>query len=187
MALITCPECGHEVSDTAETCPNCGYKLKESTDLNFDQPTKARLDKTIKEAYYSRLISLAIVFVGGLIGLFFGISRYQNVFQIITPIFVMVLSAVMFVYVYRKYNPRTHTKQEMFNTSVKHGRIALIIVGVVLILAGIIFTIVCWDIMTDPKYSNHEMMPFLYIYIGFYYLAGIASIIYYFIKKRKDF
>lgn len=29
MALIKCPECGREVSDTAETCPHCGYRLKE--------------------------------------------------------------------------------------------------------------------------------------------------------------
>lgn len=27
MALINCPECNKEVSDTAENCPNCGYTL----------------------------------------------------------------------------------------------------------------------------------------------------------------
>lgn len=27
MALIHCPECNHEVSDTAKKCPNCGYKI----------------------------------------------------------------------------------------------------------------------------------------------------------------
>ena len=27
MALITCPECGKEVSDKAEKCPNCGNPL----------------------------------------------------------------------------------------------------------------------------------------------------------------
>lgn len=27
MALIKCPECGHEVSDKAETCPSCGYEV----------------------------------------------------------------------------------------------------------------------------------------------------------------
>lgn len=34
MALITCPECGKEVSDTANNCPNCGYPIaqKEVTD-----------------------------------------------------------------------------------------------------------------------------------------------------------
>lgn len=25
MALINCPECGHQMSDTATKCPNCGY------------------------------------------------------------------------------------------------------------------------------------------------------------------
>ena len=28
MALIKCPECGKEVSDTIKTCPHCGYKIK---------------------------------------------------------------------------------------------------------------------------------------------------------------
>lgn len=27
MALIECPECKKQVSDTAKTCPHCGYKL----------------------------------------------------------------------------------------------------------------------------------------------------------------
>ena len=34
MALIKCPECGKQVSDTAPTCPNCGlnFRLKEQID-----------------------------------------------------------------------------------------------------------------------------------------------------------
>lgn len=28
MALIKCPECSKEISDTVKKCPNCGYKLK---------------------------------------------------------------------------------------------------------------------------------------------------------------
>lgn len=28
MALIKCPECGKEISDTSVTCPNCGFRLK---------------------------------------------------------------------------------------------------------------------------------------------------------------
>jgi uncharacterized protein YbaR (Trm112 family) len=30
MALITCPECKKEISDTAKSCPSCGYELKPS-------------------------------------------------------------------------------------------------------------------------------------------------------------
>lgn len=28
MALISCPECGTEVSDKAEKCPRCAYPIK---------------------------------------------------------------------------------------------------------------------------------------------------------------
>ena len=28
MALVTCPECGKEVSEQAENCVNCGYPIK---------------------------------------------------------------------------------------------------------------------------------------------------------------
>lgn len=28
MALIKCPECGHDVSTAAFSCPNCGYPIK---------------------------------------------------------------------------------------------------------------------------------------------------------------
>ena len=29
MALITCPECGGQVSDSARSCPHCGYLLTD--------------------------------------------------------------------------------------------------------------------------------------------------------------
>ena len=32
MALITCPECGKQVSDKANSCPNCGYPLTKKVD-----------------------------------------------------------------------------------------------------------------------------------------------------------
>lgn len=28
MAIIKCPECGHNVSDKAKSCPSCGYVLE---------------------------------------------------------------------------------------------------------------------------------------------------------------
>ena len=29
MALIKCPECSKEISDTAKNCPNCGYEKEK--------------------------------------------------------------------------------------------------------------------------------------------------------------
>ena len=35
MALINCPECGKEISDSAMNCPNCGYPMQvESASTN---------------------------------------------------------------------------------------------------------------------------------------------------------
>lgn len=34
MALIKCPECGKEISDTVKSCPHCGYKIKISKTKN---------------------------------------------------------------------------------------------------------------------------------------------------------
>lgn len=33
MALIKCPECGKEISDTVVQCPHCGYKMKKHVTL----------------------------------------------------------------------------------------------------------------------------------------------------------
>ena len=33
MALIKCPECGREISDTAKNCIHCGYVLKEENNV----------------------------------------------------------------------------------------------------------------------------------------------------------
>lgn len=35
MALITCPECGKQVSDSAISCPNCGYGIAALKDRNI--------------------------------------------------------------------------------------------------------------------------------------------------------
>lgn len=29
MALMQCPECGHDVSTLAQSCPNCGYPIQQ--------------------------------------------------------------------------------------------------------------------------------------------------------------
>lgn len=44
MALVKCPECGKEVSDTANACPNCGYGVKVHFD-NLKQKRQAELRK----------------------------------------------------------------------------------------------------------------------------------------------
>ena len=40
MALINCPECGKEISDTADVCIHCGYKLKTKAQSNVQRRRK---------------------------------------------------------------------------------------------------------------------------------------------------
>ena len=44
MALITCPECGHQISDKAETCPYCGIKQEQ-----IQEQLKANAAATVGE------------------------------------------------------------------------------------------------------------------------------------------
>ena len=36
MALITCPECGKEISSKASSCPNCGYPIAKEIQSNTE-------------------------------------------------------------------------------------------------------------------------------------------------------
>lgn len=41
MALLKCPDCGHNVSDQAEICPGCGYPVNKIKTGTTDQKTKS--------------------------------------------------------------------------------------------------------------------------------------------------
>lgn len=62
MALIKCPECNKEISDTTKSCPHCGYSIKKEI-------TQTELgDVEIKTAVGVMYILLGIISV--IIGLF---------------------------------------------------------------------------------------------------------------------
>lgn len=54
MALITCPECGKEISDKATTCPNCGHPMQtnqtETPDVAPIQNSETQLNNGNHEA-----------------------------------------------------------------------------------------------------------------------------------------
>lgn len=57
MALITCPECGKQISDQVSACPNCGYPFNN----NPNRKTKREKDKTIKVLSVLVLVLVAVV------------------------------------------------------------------------------------------------------------------------------
>lgn len=52
MALVSCPECGKQVSSTALACPECGYSIKEhfnNTNENTIEPERRPITETSKD------------------------------------------------------------------------------------------------------------------------------------------
>lgn len=68
MALVKCPECGQEISDTAKNCPKCGFSLFTNQRAN-----------SIKN-FIIRNIKLIIIFASVLllVGLFWGLCSNEK-------------------------------------------------------------------------------------------------------------
>lgn len=66
MALLNCPKCNKQISDTANSCPHCGYKpqLQPNTKKN---PNKKKIIITI-------IIIVAIIVIG-----FISVLAYLNI------------------------------------------------------------------------------------------------------------
>lgn len=75
MALISCPECNNEISDTAKKCPHCGYKQKrqKKTIRKIKMP---QFLKTPKQKKIFMVVSIIICSVLLGTGGFFGYKYY---------------------------------------------------------------------------------------------------------------
>ena len=104
MALIRCPECDREMSDTLDACPHCGYRL---TEANVDNPSSTPIGK-LKWSFSSCAccIALTAFFIYCAIHSFnasFGNSLYSSSFIVPYPyryygFFIMCLASVLFGY-----------------------------------------------------------------------------------------
>lgn len=105
MALINCPECEHQMSDTAKKCPHCGYRLNIAEInkiknysigvglgiiglfvISISLPTMTNWGSLIIYDSEAFLIG-CIMFVVGLGTLFVGCKVLKNVFRFSIPVF----------------------------------------------------------------------------------------------------
>lgn len=63
MAIVKCPECGKDVSDSAVSCPNCGKPLQATQKLS--DPTPAPAPQKKKKGIFKKIIiGIVVIFVG---------------------------------------------------------------------------------------------------------------------------
>lgn len=64
MALISCPECGKEISDAALACPHCGHPIQEPQPQDVPQSPRKSKRPTIIAACVLALVAVVGIFVG---------------------------------------------------------------------------------------------------------------------------
>lgn len=70
MALVSCPECGKEISDAARSCPHCGHPIQEPQPQ--DSPPVPRKSKRPIIIAACALVLVAVV------GVFVGVQQKQS-------------------------------------------------------------------------------------------------------------
>lgn len=127
MALINCPECGHQMSDTANKCPNCGYKVKNSSItkgfvsrinnpilgwliviiglflVGISMPTMSNFAIRYIDPYYEEFYYGCILFLVGIFAMYYGFKILRKSFRYSMPVFycvatISVLTLIGYMY-----------------------------------------------------------------------------------------
>jgi uncharacterized membrane protein YvbJ len=75
MALITCPECGCQVSDQAEKCPKCAYPIRpkmpepKPQQPNIINTTRPEVIVQSKEGCFLQTLNAGCMIIAIIIGL----------------------------------------------------------------------------------------------------------------------
>lgn len=64
MALINCPECNKEISDSARKCPHCGYPLKEEVEVIYEKKKGFWSTGRLAVSIISFVLALFIIYQG---------------------------------------------------------------------------------------------------------------------------
>ena len=64
MALIYCPECAKQVSDSAVSCPNCGYGIASMRETKAAGTPLTTVQQTSKKLKLHYLISVFLIIIG---------------------------------------------------------------------------------------------------------------------------
>jgi len=103
MALIKCPGCGRDVSDSSRECPHCGEKI--------DIQKQNKKENIIEDvtSYLTSLIIVAIIMVIAGIFAYFTVAVDNNfkntiLFLIFTPNVIILTNSIKYLIRWKKAN-----------------------------------------------------------------------------------
>lgn len=70
MALVSCPECGKEISDAARSCPHCGYPIAQEPQPQDMPPAPRKSKRAI-------IIAACVLALVAVVGIFVGVQQKQ--------------------------------------------------------------------------------------------------------------
>ena len=98
MALINCPECNNQVSNTAESCPHCGAPIAGAKEGQAAGAQIKTVQETSKKLKLQILIS-SIMFWAGVIWLIVAINgaKYSSDEPPQVPSFLILIGIVWYI------------------------------------------------------------------------------------------
>ena len=93
MALINCPECNKEISDSARKCPHCGYPLKEEVEVVYEKKKGFWSAGRLAVSIISFVLAFFIIYQGYILSIaeaFIGEDDASGVFGIGVALFIII-------------------------------------------------------------------------------------------------
>ena len=128
MALINCPECGNQMSDTAKKCTHCGYKTKKLNKkviwgiiliiLGIGALVLCEFQLDISKKFYSDMdhyiaaVVLCIVMIGCIVGSIILLSKYKSLKNTIIGLLLMSILVLIYQFII-EYNEKQHDENNI--------------------------------------------------------------------------
>lgn len=96
MALIKCPECQKEISDSVELCPNCGYPIHYE-EQNSDKKRAVTTDSVVSQLLSFLSMNIHILkIITGILLIILGIQNLSTVLAVLFDLFDEVFNYGLF-------------------------------------------------------------------------------------------
>lgn len=97
MALVSCPECKHQVSNTAAACPQCGAPVAEASGSKAAGVPLTTIQETSKKLKLNIVFSSTLFWIGLVWAFAINNAADQNVEPSVIPSFFVLVGIVWYL------------------------------------------------------------------------------------------